>query len=209
MHFGGFGRARWYPKLHIFLVHAQAQGSLLNLWSLKGWTGLDWDPTYGPFHFHLSISRFLTERGPKTFIVFRAPLSKTLLFTSFGTPLAQKTFNLPGFEASWVLPAPSGPFLEPPVAFPGRPGGSEVLWGLLVLPGPSWGFLRPPEAFWGSPWAFWDLLGLPVRPGVSAMKQKLTGFVDAQHGSTFLSASFWDPSIVPMHLVNWIDLRLI
>ena len=83
------------------------------------------------------------------------------------------------------------------------------MWGLLVLPGPSWGFLRPPEAFWGSPWAFWDLLGLPVRPGVSAMKQKPTGFVDAQHGSTFLSASFWDPSIVPMHLVNWIDLRLI
>ena len=79
------------------------------------------------------------------------------------------------------------------------------MWGLLVLPGPSWGFLRPPEAFWGSPWAFWDLLGLPVRPGVSAMKQKLTGFVDAQH----VSASFWDPSIVPMHLVNWIDLRLI
>ena len=143
------------------------------------------------------------------FTGFRAPLVQDVAIHKLWDTPGQKPFNLLGFEASWVLPAPSRPFLEPPGAFPGRPGGSEVLWGLLVLPGPSWGFLRPPEAFWGSPWAFWDLLGLPVRLGVSAMKQKLTGFVDAQHGSTFLSASFWDPSIVPMHFVNWIDLRLI
>ena len=135
--FWGVWTSSLVPKTAYFLGSRSGAGFSFSLWSLKGWTGLDWDPTYGPFHFHLSISRFLTERGPKTFIVFRAPLSKTLQFTSFGTPLAQKTFNLPGFEASWVLPAPSGPFLEPPVAFPGRPGGSEVLWGLLVLPGPS------------------------------------------------------------------------
>ena len=100
---------------------------------------MDWGPTYGPFYFHSYISRFLTERRPKTlqFTGFGAPLVQDVAIHKLWDTPGEKFFNLPGFEASWVLPAPSGPFLEPPGAFPGRPGGSEVLWGLLVLPGPS------------------------------------------------------------------------
>ena len=118
-------------------------GFSFNLWPRKGCRGWNGIPPMAHSIFTHTFEGFWSKGDPKPCNLqgFGHPWSKTLRFISFGEPLAQKPFNLPGFEASWGLPPPSGPFLFP---WP-----SLWFWSLVGPSGASWALLKLSGALLG------------------------------------------------------------